>query len=135
MLEAKVHAIETMSYSKSRGGFWHIPFLSVGTSGTSHSCQLQDLEHRIPVCCRIWNFAFLSDVACFLRMTCYSQESHFRKIRAYGRLVRWKILDELINRKVFYDQEPPSGESTTTECGVNYQRLAIMYRRSPMRNS
>ena len=29
--------------------------------------------------------------------------------------------------KVFYDQEPPSGESTTTECGVNYQLLAVMY--------
>ena len=23
--------------------------------------------------------------------------------------------------KVFYGQEPPSGESTTTECGFNYQ--------------
>ena len=23
--------------------------------------------------------------------------------------------------KVFYGQEPPGGESTTTECGVNYQ--------------
>ena len=29
--------------------------------------------------------------------------------------------------KVFYGQEPPSGESTTTECGVNYQLLAVMY--------
>ena len=29
--------------------------------------------------------------------------------------------------KVFYGQEPPSGESTTTECGVNYQLLAAMY--------
>ena len=28
--------------------------------------------------------------------------------------------------KVFYGQEPPSGESTTTECGVNYQRLAVI---------
>ena len=28
--------------------------------------------------------------------------------------------------KVFYDQEPPSGESTTTECGVNYQLLVVM---------
>ena len=27
--------------------------------------------------------------------------------------------------QVFYDQEPPSGESTTTECGVNYQLLAV----------
>ena len=29
--------------------------------------------------------------------------------------------------KVFYGQEPPSGESTTTESGVNYQLLAVMY--------
>ena len=28
--------------------------------------------------------------------------------------------DEL-KGKVFYGQEPPSGEATTTECGVNYQ--------------
>ena len=28
--------------------------------------------------------------------------------------------------KVFYGQEPPSGESTTTECGVNYQQLAVI---------
>ena len=25
--------------------------------------------------------------------------------------------------EVFYGQEPPSGESTTTECGVNYHYL------------
>ena len=29
--------------------------------------------------------------------------------------------------KVFYGQEPPSGESTATECGFNYQLLAIIY--------
>ena len=29
--------------------------------------------------------------------------------------------------KVFYGQEPPIGESTTTECGINYQLLAVMY--------
>ena len=28
--------------------------------------------------------------------------------------------------KVIYGQEPPSGESTTTECGVNYQLLAAI---------
>ena len=28
--------------------------------------------------------------------------------------------------KVFYGQEPPSGESTTTECVVNYQLLAVI---------
>ena len=27
--------------------------------------------------------------------------------------------------KDFYGEEPPSGESTTTECGVNYQLLDI----------
>ena len=30
------------------------------------------------------------------------------------------------NNEVFYGQEPPSGESTTTECGVNYQLLAVI---------
>ena len=29
--------------------------------------------------------------------------------------------------KVFYGQEHPSGESTTTECGFNYQLLAVIY--------
>ena len=29
-------------------------------------------------------------------------------------------------RKVFYDQEPPSGESTTTECWINYQLLTAI---------
>ena len=28
--------------------------------------------------------------------------------------------------KVFYGQEPPSGESTTIECGVNYQLIAVI---------
>ena len=27
--------------------------------------------------------------------------------------------------KVFYGQEPPSGEPTTTDCGVNYKLLAV----------
>ena len=36
--------------------------------------------------------------------------------------------------KVFYGQEPPSGESSITECGVNYQLLAVIYRSSPMGN-
>ena len=29
--------------------------------------------------------------------------------------------------KVFYGQEPPNGESTTTECGFNYQLLEVIY--------
>ena len=28
--------------------------------------------------------------------------------------------------KFFYGQVPPSGESTTAECGVNYQQLAVI---------
>ena len=31
-----------------------------------------------------------------------------------------------VKGKVFYSQEPSSGESTTTECGFNYQLLAVM---------
>ena len=31
------------------------------------------------------------------------------------------------NDKVFHGHQPPSGESTTTECGVNYQLLAVKY--------
>ena len=37
--------------------------------------------------------------------------------------------------KVFNRQEPPSGESTTTECKFNYQLLAVIYRSSPMGSS
>ena len=33
--------------------------------------------------------------------------------------------------KVFYGQEPPSGESTTTECGFNYQPPPVIYWSSP----
>ena len=32
-----------------------------------------------------------------------------------------------VKGKVFYGQQPPSGESTTTECGFNYQLLAVIY--------
>ena len=32
-----------------------------------------------------------------------------------------------VEGKVFYGQEPPSGESTTTECGFNYQLLEVIY--------
>ena len=28
--------------------------------------------------------------------------------------------------EVFFGQEPPSGESTTTECGFNYQLFAVI---------
>ena len=37
--------------------------------------------------------------------------------------------------KVFYGQEPPRGESTATDCGVNYQLLTVIYLSSPMGNS
>ena len=36
-------------------------------------------------------------------------------------------LGSVVQSKVIYGQEPPSGESTTTECGFNYQLLAVMY--------
>ena len=34
--------------------------------------------------------------------------------------------NEVKKGEVFYGQEPPSGESTTTECEVNYQLLAVI---------
>ena len=36
------------------------------------------------------------------------------------------VTSNKVKSKVFYGQEPPSGESTTTECGVNYQLLAVI---------
>ena len=40
----------------------------------------------------------------------------------------FKLILFFVNKgKVFYGQEPPSGESTTTECGVNYQLIALIY--------
>ena len=35
-------------------------------------------------------------------------------------------IEKISLAKVFYSQEPPSGESTTTECGVNCQLLAVI---------
>ena len=34
--------------------------------------------------------------------------------------------------KVFYGQEHPSGEPTTSECGVKYKLLTVIYWSSPM---
>ena len=48
-----------------------------------------------------------------------STHVHWGSGQAYNRLLH-KV-------KVFYGQEPPSGESTTTECGFNYQLLAVIY--------
>ena len=59
------------------------------------------------------------------------------KLRIYGSFVIKAILreplfpDNIITSltckgKVVYGQEPPRGESTTTECGFNYQLLAVI---------
>ena len=37
-----------------------------------------------------------------------------------------EFIMETTKGKVFYRQDPPSGESTTIECGVNYQLLAVI---------
>ena len=42
-------------------------------------------------------------------------------------VIFYKLCSVSKNGKVFYGQEPPSGESTTTECGFNYQLLAAIY--------
>ena len=48
---------------------------------------------------------------------------------------RWLIIARSSKGKVFYGQEPPSGEFTTTGCGFNYQLLAVIYWSSPMGSS
>ena len=35
-----------------------------------------------------------------------------------------------VKGKVFYGLEPPSGESTTTECGVNYYQLLAVIKKN-----
>ena len=55
---------------------------------------------------RIYNIHTINNV------TCMCTVSHIYNIKVKG--------------KVFYGQEPPSGESTT-ECGVKYQLLTVMY--------
>ena len=49
--------------------------------------------------------------------------------RSYGKKIYHRKIVYHHNKegKVFYGQEPPSGESTTTECGVNYQLLPVIY--------
>ena len=42
-----------------------------------------------------------------------------------NRQLTWVLLIG-VKGKVVYGQEPPSGESTTTECGFNYQLLAVI---------
>ena len=49
------------------------------------------------------------------------------RIYYVGRNARGRIYYVKVKSKVFYGQEPPSGESTTTECGFNYQLLAVIY--------
>ena len=55
----------------------------------------------------------------------HTVKNHFdTKVYIYAFITR--ILNDKGKGKVFYGQEPPSGESTTTECGVNYQLLAVI---------
>ena len=43
-----------------------------------------------------------------------------------------QVIDKIKQKgKVFYGQEPPSGESTTTECGVNYRLLCSNVLKQP----
>ena len=55
----------------------------------------------------------------------------------YGQVFFFYCNAEIVKGKgkVFYGQEPPSGECTTTECGFNYQLLAVIYRSRPMWSS
>ena len=56
----------------------------------------------------------------------FSKETHFL---VYGNITHSVI--HWSKGNVFYGQEPPSGESTTTECGFNYQLLAVILLKQP----
>ena len=54
------------------------------------------------------------------------------QLNTYASEITWYSLPvKKYKVKVFYGQEPPSGESTTTECGVNYQLPAGMLLKQP----
>ena len=60
-----------------------------------------------------------------LVLTCTSTRRHsYRKDKIM--YIQIAILIVKVKGKVFYGQEPPSGKSTTTECGFNYQLLAVI---------
>ena len=53
--------------------------------------------------------------------------SHRRSVNSYPRVaLEHCYVSPKVKAKVVYGQEPPSGESTTTECGFNYQLLAVI---------
>ena len=58
----------------------------------------------------------------------YCQEKiKLHDVQYSGCQAEHQTVTKKVKGKVFYGQEHPSGESTTTECGVNYQLLAVMY--------
>ena len=58
-----------------------------------------------------------------------------KEVTEGDRKIRFDGLQKELLKKVLYGQEPPSGESTTTEYGVNYQLLAVIYWSNQMGNS
>ena len=74
-----------------------------------------------------WNAPMIRLISHFLVST-----SSTNILRTFATIFQYHII---FKGKVFYDQEPPSGESTTTECGFNYQLLAVIYWSSPMGSS
>ena len=60
-------------------------------------------------------------------MTTRASEGGPKEQTAKQKWPRETHLITYVKGKVFYDQEPPRGESTTTESGVNYQLLSVMH--------
>ena len=64
----------------------------------------------------------------FIKVQFFTLILHGVRVRCDRR--RFSVHSPFIEKSikvVFYGQEPNSGESTTTECGVNYRLLAVMY--------
>ena len=62
---------------------------------------------------------------CYTCAVCVSA-GYTRSLVAYRLLMRLLAAEPGSKDKIFFGQQPPSGESTTKEYGFNYQLLAVI---------
>ena len=62
-----------------------------------------------------------------MRCSRYGKRERLEEVDCFKYLRSQVAADRGSKGKVFHGKEPPSGESTTTECGFNYQPLAVIY--------
>ena len=90
-------------------------FMSLGIIGKSS----QVFHARSLLLKYFWSFVLPILEYCSVEW-CSPADSHIKQLNRVVRCAR------VLKGKVFYGQELPSGEYTTTECGVNYLLLAVV---------